>query len=70
MCFGVRFGGVLMVIMSMECVSMGHFVMMGCFVVIALFVRFVRLVMVMGSSFVVLCSMVMVIVFRHLMFYV
>lgn len=58
----------LMVILSMECVSMGHFVMMGCFVVIAFFVRFVRLVMVVCCSFMVLGCMVMMIVFRHLVF--
>lgn len=58
-------GGVLVVIVCVQSMAMGHFVMMRRFVVIACFVRFVRFVMVMGCSLVVLGRMVMVIVLGH-----
>jgi hypothetical protein len=63
--FGVGLGGVLMVIVCVQSMAVGHFMMMCCFVVIAFFVRFVRFVMVMCCSFVVLGRMVMVIVLGH-----
>jgi hypothetical protein len=61
----MSFGGVLMVVMGVQSVAMGHFVMVSGFMVIALFVRFVRFAVVMGCCLVVMGSMVVMVVLRH-----
>jgi len=43
--------------------SVSHFVVMRCFVMIAFIVRFVSFVMMMGSSLVMLSCMLMVVMF-------
>jgi|GEM_PF-5118287 len=58
-------GGVLMMLMSMDRMAVSHFVMVGSFVVIALFVSFMRFFMMMRGSFMVLCCVMVVIVLGH-----
>lgn len=54
-----------MMLMSMDRMTVSHFVMVGSFMVIALFVRFMRFFMMMRSSFMVLCCVMVVIVLGH-----